>query len=125
MKGNPIFGLTRGFDNRGQPMDEPNLDDNGKPFTPLGYRDGSTAPDGERPDLTQEQVVQPGYQIEAHLPRGSESHGGQDLPLYAIGPWAHLFSGVMEQNTIFHIMKHAIDPEAANNEQEPEEASEE
>ena len=27
--------------------------------------------------------------------------------IYAWGPWAHLFDGVVEQNLIYHVMAHA------------------
>ncbi len=36
-----------------------------------------------------------------------ETHGGADVAAYAIGPWSHLVSGTMEQNTLFHIMSYA------------------
>ena len=41
------------------------------------------------------------------LPLGSESHGGEDVPIYAHGPWSHLFIGTMEQHTIAHKMAYA------------------
>jgi alkaline phosphatase len=37
-----------------------------------------------------------------------ESHGGEDVALYANGPWSHLVGGVLEQNAIFHIIAHAF-----------------
>lgn len=43
----------------------------------------------------------------ATIPRGSESHGGEDVSIYAIGPWSHLFSGNYEQHAIPHLMAHA------------------
>lgn len=41
------------------------------------------------------------------FPRGSETHGGEDVSVYAIGPWSHLFSGNYEQHVIAHLMAHA------------------
>lgn len=41
------------------------------------------------------------------LPMKSETHGGEDVPIYAQGPWSHLFIGTMEQNTIAHKMAYA------------------
>lgn len=38
----------------------------------------------------------------------SESHGGEDVALFAEGPRADLVRGVMEQNLIFHIMVEAL-----------------
>ena len=37
-----------------------------------------------------------------------ESHGGEDVALYANGPWSHLVGGVLEQNAIFHIISYAF-----------------
>lgn len=34
------------------------------------------------------------------VPKSYESHGGDDVPVYASGPWSHLFSGNYEQNFI-------------------------
>lgn len=33
-----------------------------------------------------------------------ETHGGDDVGVFARGPWSHLFSGVYEQNTIPHLI---------------------
>ena len=37
-----------------------------------------------------------------------ETHGGEDVALYANGPWSHLVGGVLEQNAIFHIISYAF-----------------
>ncbi|MGL6042485.1 MAG: alkaline phosphatase [Sandaracinobacteroides sp.] len=39
---------------------------------------------------------------------GSETHGGDDVALYATGPGSALVSGTLEQNSIFHIMAKAL-----------------
>ena len=36
-----------------------------------------------------------------------ESHGGEDVPILANGPWAHLFVGVHEQSYFCHAIEHA------------------
>lgn len=36
-----------------------------------------------------------------------ETHGGEDVPVYAIGPGSHLFSGTVEQTYIAHAIAHA------------------
>lgn len=41
------------------------------------------------------------------LPMKAETHGGEDVPIYAQGPWSHLFIGTMEQHTIAHKMAYA------------------
>lgn len=40
-------------------------------------------------------------------PLDYETHGGDDVAVFASGPWSHLFSGVYEQNAIPHIMGYA------------------
>ena len=37
----------------------------------------------------------------------SETHGGQDVAIYAQGPLAHLFHGTHEQHYIAHVMMYA------------------
>ena len=115
-KGNPILGLVQGVDEQGNPTHTPSLAEDGKPYTTLGYYNGPGAIDdgieGGRPDLSMVDTSDRNFRQQAVVPTASETHGGDDVSLYAIGPWAHLFSGVMEQNTIFHIMKYAMDPVA-------------
>lgn len=41
------------------------------------------------------------------LPLEIETHGGDDVAVYASGPWSHLFTGVYEQNAIPHLMGYA------------------
>ncbi|HEX7858717.1 MAG TPA: alkaline phosphatase [Verrucomicrobiae bacterium] len=61
-----------------------------------------------RPRLTQETVTDEDYLQEASVALESETHGGEDVPIFARGPQAHLFRGVREQNYIFHVMKYAF-----------------
>lgn len=37
----------------------------------------------------------------------SETHGGDDVGIFARGPWAHLYTGVHEQNLIPNIAAYA------------------
>ena len=41
------------------------------------------------------------------IPLGSETHGGEDVPIYAVGAGSDLVRGVMEQHVIFHVMMEA------------------
>lgn len=41
------------------------------------------------------------------VPLSSETHGGDDVGVFASGPWAHLLSGVIEENVIPHVMAYA------------------
>lgn len=109
-RGNPILGLVHGNDEHGEPLAEPALAADGKPYTTLGYWNGSGAIRGERPHpehgLTARQ--------QAAIPTGSsmerlmETHSGEDVALYAKGPGAHRVRGVMEQNKIFDVIVNAF-----------------
>ena len=111
-RGNPILGLASGNDTSGEPTGKPIMALDGKSYTTLGYQNGSGAIEGDRttPDIGlkahQQALVPTGYHSGGN-PKKSETHGGEDVALYAIGPWSHLASGVMEQNVIFHIITHA------------------
>ena len=68
------------------------------------------APDG-RPTVTEDEATDKDYLQQALIPISSETHSGEDVAVYARGPWAHLFGGVIEQNVIFHVMQHAVTAE--------------
>ena len=107
-RGNPILGLSVPISrDGGEP--KPELADDGKPYTTLGYTNGPGAIRGERPDLTNVDTQALNYQQQSVVPKRSETHGGEDVALFAIGPWAHLASGTMEQNVIYHIMRYAVE----------------
>lgn len=107
-KGNPILGLVEGTDAQGAPAGVFATDSNGLPYTTLGYTNGPGALDS-RPDLSFVDVAGLDYQQEARVPLSSETHSGEDVGIYAVGPQAHLFQGTLEQNVIFHVMNEAGD----------------
>ena len=74
-----------------------------------------------RPDLTQAVTTDPDYLQEATVPLFYETHAGDDVAIYAQGPSAWLFSGVVEQNYIFHALTEALgwNAEPDGSEQEP------
>jgi alkaline phosphatase len=117
-RGNPILGkvvdvgtseLAKGLD--------------GLPYTTLSYANGPgfhdfgnetnadkvyyTKPFMGRADLTHIDTGSSGFHQEAMIAKRSESHSGEDVAVYAIGPGAHLVSGTQEQSGIFHIMNFA------------------
>lgn len=47
------------------------------------------------------------YMQQAAVPLDAETHGGEDVVIYAKGPMAHLFHGVKEQNYVAHVMAYA------------------
>ena len=41
------------------------------------------------------------------MPLDSETHAGEDVAVFARGPWAHLVHGVQEQTFVAHVMAFA------------------
>lgn len=120
--GSPVTGLCYQVDKQGhEHTDEPNTGLDGKPYTVAGYlngagsilhqEEGQNDYSGSRPELTNEQAMDPDYLQQALIPMTSETHSGEDVAVMAQGPWAHLFDGVIEQNEIFHVMHKAVTTE--------------
>ena len=80
----------------------------GKPYTTLGYANGpgAVAMDAEDGRPIPETGVKAHQQ--ALVPTGSETHGGEDVALYANGPGAENVRGVMEQNLIYDVIRKAF-----------------
>jgi alkaline phosphatase len=53
-------------------------------------------------------VSSPDFMPEVLVPLGSETHGGEDVPVFASGPNAHYFRGTIEENVIYHLMADAL-----------------
>ena len=111
-RGNPILGKSVGIDSSG----ELSLAEDGLPYTTLSYANGMPASFGgeplrlteyRRPDLTNIDTTNEGFRSEVMVPLRSETHGGEDVAIYAIGPGSDLIRGVIEQNVIFHVMMEA------------------
>lgn len=51
--------------------------------------------------------MDPNFKHPATLPIDEETHGGEDVGVFAVGPHAHLFTGNYEQNYIAHAMMYA------------------
>jgi alkaline phosphatase len=109
-RGNPILGLVK-------EGDKLTLARDGKPYTTLGFANGpgsvcKPAADGkwlcDRPDLTNVDTTALGFLQQSLVPLGSETHGGEDVAIFAGGPGANLFSGTVEQNEIFHVMAQSL-----------------
>lgn len=47
------------------------------------------------------------YRFPKTVPLSSETHGADDVGIFAYGPWAHLLTGVVEQNVIPYVMAYA------------------
>ena len=110
-RGNPILGLVVGNGPTGHADGSPMLADDEKPYTTLGYATGRGAVNGPRPDITQQEALDPGYQQQALVPLGSETHGGEDVAIYAKGPRSFVVSGVVEQSYVHDVVRYALDLE--------------
>lgn len=137
-RGNPILGLTQGVGSAAPDLDmlglpyttlnyangagysgKSNLQPEGaKSFTSPGsspwaagsegHAPSSFSPANGRPSLSNAQTQSADYLQETIIPLGSETHGAEDVAIFAGGPKAHLFHGVMEQNVIYHVMAEAL-----------------
>ncbi|XP_001648006.2 alkaline phosphatase [Aedes aegypti] len=81
------------------------------PYATISYANGpgyerNLDRDGRR-NLNQVDMHQEDYKFPSTVPLGLETHGGDDVAVFASGPWAHLFSGTYEQNFIPHGMAYA------------------
>ena len=119
-RGNPILGKVVAVGET-----EPTLAADNMPYTTVGYANGGGfrdlgqetdaevgydfAPVTGRVDLTDVDTQSPGFHQEALVPLSSETHAGEDVGVYAIGPGAHLVTGTNEQSFIFHVMDYAAD----------------
>jgi alkaline phosphatase len=106
-RGNNILGLVQEVPNKDGAALAPTLDSNKLPFTTLGYVNGPGARAGARPNLTSVDTTQLEYLQEALVPLAAETHAGEDVAIYALGPRSFLVRGSMEQNWIFHVMREA------------------
>ncbi|NXX41778.1 PPBT protein, partial [Tricholaema leucomelas] len=97
-RGNPIFGLA--------PMQS---DVDRKPFTSILYGNGPgyKIVAGERENVSAVDFAHANYQAQSAVPLRQETHGGEDVAVFARGPMAHLLHGVHEQNYIPHAMAYA------------------
>lgn len=109
-RGNPILGYVFENDYEGHPKSKSAKDNEGFPYTALSYRDGpgAMAHKGKHQVDYDHNTYDPNYQQVALVPMDYETHGGEDVALYAIGPQAQLFSGTLEQHWVFHAMKYAL-----------------
>ncbi|PIO40299.1 hypothetical protein AB205_0114590 [Aquarana catesbeiana] len=80
-----------------------------KPFTSILYGNGPgyKLVNGSRENVSTVDYAHPNYQAQSAVPLKQETHGGEDVAVFAKGPMAHLLHGVHEQNYIPHVMAYA------------------
>lgn len=94
-------------------------DRNGVPYTVLGYLNGPgyraagrvdprSDPFPGRGGVVPSGPSHPAYFQESAVPLRSETHSGEDVAIYAVGPSAHLVRGTVKNTHIFHVMKAAL-----------------
>lgn len=130
VRGNPILGLVRGVSGEDAPEGPYAVDSLGLPYTTLSYANGpgytgasNYQPEGAkrhrhefsemtpiragRPDLRAADPTDPDFMQEATVPLKDETHGGEDVPVYATGAGAAAFRGSLEQHVLFHLLVQA------------------
>lgn len=120
-RGNPILGKVVGNDSAGHSTRTEALAQDDMPYTTVGYMNGrgfayleqggdaryGVDIDAGRKNIEGVNTQGQGYHQESLIPSSSETHAGEDVGIWAMGPWAHLFGGTLEQHMIFHVMDKA------------------
>ncbi|XP_053490693.1 intestinal-type alkaline phosphatase [Ictalurus furcatus] len=95
-RGNPVLGLST------------KIATDKKPFTTTLYGNGpGYIANRTRPDLNYTITSRNDYVQQSVAPLSSETHGSEDVAIFAKGPMSHLFHSVQEQSYIAHAMAYA------------------
>ena len=109
-RGHPILGFVNNKDRRAYVN---NTKNEAQPFTTIGYANGPgfdfhfDRNIGFWKNIEDEDYMSNNFKQMATFYRGDETHGGEDVSAYAIGPQAHLVSGVHEQSYLAHLVAYA------------------
>ncbi|KAH8269631.1 hypothetical protein KR018_010955 [Drosophila ironensis] len=101
-----------GYPGRGTPilgLNQHDTDVNGVKYATLNYAVGLEQyldENGQRYDLS-EKVNEEPFFAPSYIHGYIGVHAGEDVGVFATGPQSHLFSGVMQQSTIPHLMAYA------------------
>lgn len=88
------------------------LGDDNVPYSILSYAngpgyDGTFNKEEGRKHITEEDTQHPLYVSPAMVPLNADTHGGDDVAVFASGPFAQYFSGNYEQSNIPALMGRA------------------
>ena len=131
VRGNPVLGKVKGSSGESSGNSEYALDALGLPYTTLNYSNGpgyvgaddqeeegpkhfrhelsgAQAAKNGRPNLNHVNTEDPDYLQESISPLGNETHGGEDVGIWARGPGSSAVRGSVEQNAIFHFLLQAM-----------------
>ncbi|MGH8033220.1 MAG: alkaline phosphatase [Luteimonas sp.] len=128
-RGNPILGKVRGSSGEDGTPGDYARDATGQTYTTLSYSNGPgyagasnqqpagakrhehMASDFEptvgRPNLENIDTQDADYLQEALVPLRAETHGGDDVGIWARGPGSDALRGTLEQNVIYHVIVQA------------------
>ncbi|MGJ4802203.1 alkaline phosphatase [Luteimonas sp. SDU82] len=128
-RGNDILGKVLGPASEDQDPNQYARDALGLPYTTLVYANGpgysgasarqpagpkrhlhhpgGFEPAAGRPDLSAVDTAHPDFMQEALVPLSSETHGGDDVGIWARGPGSEAFRGTLEQHVIHHVIVQA------------------
>lgn len=112
-RNNGILDVVHNNDEHGAAKEKPVLLLDEKPYTTLTYANGPGYVKGERKTpgtgirATQQALLPTYHRMPDGKVRFSETHGGDDVALFATGARADVVRGVMEQSMVFHIIANA------------------
>ncbi|XP_034110372.1 membrane-bound alkaline phosphatase-like [Drosophila albomicans] len=101
-----------GYPGRGTPilgLNHHDTDVNGVKYSVLNYAVGPNNyldSEGNRIDLS-DQIGGNDFVFPSYITQAQGTHSGDDVGIFASGPQSHLFTGVMQQSTIPHLMAYA------------------
>jgi alkaline phosphatase len=116
---NGILDLVYDVDLAGPPHIEPSTDSDGVPYTTLVYGNGPGYRGAPRVDPRIDPFPGKGGQIpdgpgdpayfqESAVPLGSETHAGEDVAIYALGPGSERVRGTVKNTFVYNVMAKAL-----------------
>ncbi|CAL4121207.1 unnamed protein product, partial [Meganyctiphanes norvegica] len=105
-RGNDILGVAANVANDGLPYSTL-MFTNGPGYDHHVVDNKAIRGDPTRSDQSRVGMAHPDYRSQSAVPKSSETHGGEDVAVYAVGPMSHLFHHVHEQNYVAHVMAFA------------------